>query len=35
MGEHHRGILSSVLLWCAFGGMGAAAFGLLFTLVKA
>ncbi len=34
MGEHRSGVLSSVLVWCTFGGMGAAAFGLFFTLVK-
>jgi NRAMP (natural resistance-associated macrophage protein)-like metal ion transporter len=34
MGEYRSGILSSVLVWCTFGGMSAAAFGLFFTLVK-
>ena len=34
MGEHRSGMLSSVLVWCTFGGMGAAALGLLVTLAK-
>lgn len=34
IGEYRSGVLSSVLVWCTFGGMSAAAFGLFFTLVK-
>ena len=34
MGQYRSGILSTVLVWCTFGGMGAAAVGLFVTLAK-
>lgn len=34
MGQYRSGIVSTVLVWCTFGGMGAAAVAMFFTLAK-